>query len=79
MEMGIKKFLLQNSNLQAAAKTSGRVIRLRAVVIHENRVIAAITKKSAAQLANIHRRFYPARRFDIELAQLLQLAVLLFC
>src|SRR3977135_2624683 len=62
---------------RATERPSG-VVRFRTVVIHENSVVAAITKEGAAEFSDIRRRFYPARRFRIEISKFLQLAILIF-
>src|SRR5687768_4244252 len=44
-------------------------------MVQEDRIVTAITKKRPAQLPDPRRRFHPARRLRIEVAQLLQLPV----
>src|SRR3989304_1190544 len=47
-------------------------------MIHEDIVVAAITKEGAAEFSNIRRCFHPARRFRIEISKFLQLSILFF-
>ena len=63
--------------LQAAPKPAGRVVGLRAVVVHEHPAVAAITEERPAEGTDIRRRGNPTGRLAIELAELLQLAILL--
>jgi hypothetical protein len=60
---------------QATERPTG-IVRFRTVVIHENRVVAAITKECAAEFSDITRGFHPARRFGIEISKFLQLSIL---
>jgi hypothetical protein len=46
-------------------------------VIHENSVVAAITKEGAAEFSDIRWCFHPARRFRIEISKFLQPSILL--
>ena len=71
----VKLFLLDSE--QATEPASG-IIRFGAVVIRENRVVATITKKCAAEFSDTRRRFHPARSFRIDIFTLLQLSILLF-
>jgi len=47
-------------------------------VIHENTVVAAVTKEGTAAFSNRRGRFHPARRFRIEVSKRLQFPVLFF-
>jgi hypothetical protein len=46
-------------------------------VIHENSVVAAITKEGAAEFSDIRWCFHPARRLRIEISKFLQPSILL--
>jgi hypothetical protein len=37
-------------------------------VVHEDMVVATITKESAAEIPNLRGCFYPARRFRIKIS-----------
>ena len=54
------------------------VVRLRAVVIHEYLVIASIAEEGAAERPDVGRCPDPARGLGVEVAELLQISVLLF-
>ncbi len=47
-------------------------------MIHENSVVAAITKEGPAEFSDMRRCFHPARRFRIEISGFLQLSILVF-
>jgi hypothetical protein len=51
---------------QRATERSGRIVRLRTVVMEEDLTVAAITKEGAAELSDIRRCFHPARRRRVE-------------
>ncbi len=74
-----RKIKSTNLDPQASAEPPGGIVRFRAIVIHENSVVAAITKEGAAEFSDIRRCFYPARGFRIEFAKLLQLSILFLC
>src|SRR4051812_41640720 len=65
------------SDPQRATEASAAVVRLRAVVIHEDTPEAAIAEKRAAEFSHLRGCFQPARRLRIEISQRLQVAVLL--
>src|SRR6266446_5030916 len=71
---------VQSPNLEPkrATERPGAIVRLRAVVTHEDAAIAAITIKRAAEFSNISRCFHPARRLGIEISKFLQLLILFF-
>ena len=71
-----RKILLLDS--YRAAEAPGGVVRICAVMIHEDMVVAAIGKDGAAEFSYINGCFHPARRFHIEISKLLQLPVLFF-
>src|SRR4051812_874505 len=66
-----------SSGFQHAPETPGGVIRLGAVVIGEDLAVAAVAEECATQAADALGRADPARCFAVELANCLQLAVLL--
>ena len=68
----IRGRMRDHSDPERATEAPGGIVRFRAVVIHENSVVAAITKEGAAALFDIRRRLHPTRRFRIELSQRLQ-------
>jgi hypothetical protein len=61
------------SDPERATEPSGAIVRLRAVVTHEDAAVAAITIERAAEFSDISRCFHPARRLRIEISQFLQL------
>jgi hypothetical protein len=61
-----------------ATESSGGIVRFRTVVVQEDSVEAAITKKGAAEFSDIWWCFHPARRFQIESSEFLQSAILFF-
>src|SRR3982751_6810501 len=65
------------SSPEHAAKAAGGVVGLRAVVVHEDGVVAAITEQRATELPDPRRRAYPTRRRRVELLESLQCPVLL--
>src|SRR4051812_20163609 len=65
-------------NLERRAEAAATVVRLRAVVIHEDTAKATIAKNSAAKFSNVSRRFQPSRRFRVKIPKFLQLLILLF-
>src|ERR1700694_3442121 len=67
---------IQHLDSQRATERPGGIVRFRTVVIHENSVVAAITKEGAAEFPDIRRCFHPARRFRIEISKFLQLYIL---
>ena len=66
---------LQGSDPQPATERPGGVVRLRAVVTHEDAAVAAITIELAAEFSDIIRCFHPTRRLRIEISQLLQFEI----
>src|SRR5947209_16666570 len=66
------------SDPQRSTEASGGIVRLRTVVIQEHRIVAAIAKEGAAELSDLRRGFHPARRLQVELAEILKLPVLFF-
>src|SRR5258708_3208230 len=70
--------VMHNLDPQRATKRPSGIVRFRTVVIHENRVVAAITKEGAAKFSDIRRCFHPARRFRIEMSKFLQLSLFFF-
>ncbi|MNC90880.1 hypothetical protein D3C83_70340 [compost metagenome] len=62
---------MKDLNSQRATETSGAVVRFGPVVIHEDLVVTSIAKEGAAEFSDIGRRYYPARRFGIEISELL--------
>jgi hypothetical protein len=56
---------------QRATESPGGIVRGCTVVIHEDSVVATITKEGTAEPSNIRRCFYPARRFQIEISKFL--------
>ena len=69
---------MQSLDPKRTTKRPSSIVRFRAVVIHENSVVAAITKEGAAEFSDIRRCFHPARRFRIEISKFLQLSILFF-
>src|SRR5208282_1567779 len=67
-----------NLNLERTAEPPAAIVRLRAVVAHEDAAVAAITIKRAAEFPDVSRCCNPARRLRIELFQLLQFEILFF-
>src|SRR5689334_7993539 len=65
------------SDPQQAAEASCRVVRLHAVVVDEDLVVSAVAEEGAAERTHVGRRHDPARGLGVELAELLQRAVLL--
>jgi len=61
-----------------AAKSSGGIVGFRSVVIQENGVEPAITKKGAAEFSDRRRPFHPAGGFGIELTEFLQVSIFFF-
>ena len=68
----------QHLDPQRATERPAAIVRLGAVVIHEDMAKTAITKERAAQFSNVSGSSHPTRRFRIELAKLLQLSILFF-
>jgi hypothetical protein len=68
----------RGSDLQRATKCPGRVVRLGAVMVGEHVSVAAIAEDRASKLPDVGGRLHPARGLQIELAQHLQLSILLF-
>src|SRR6185369_2020649 len=68
----------QNSDPHPPSKPARGIIRLRTVVIHENRVIPSIAENSAAQFSDRSRRFHPTRSLCVESPKHLQLSIFLF-
>lgn len=58
---------------ERATERPGGIVRLRAVVTHEDAAVAEITVERAAEFSDVSRCCNPARRLRIELSQLLQL------
>src|SRR5690349_3221218 len=58
------------SHPQRAAEPPPRVVRLRTVVIDEHPPVAPIAEERAAQLPHVGGRHHPARRLQVELAEL---------
>src|SRR4051812_37221602 len=63
---------------ERATESASAVVRLCTVVVHEHAAETAVAKQSAAEFSHFRRCLQPARRFRIELAKFLQLAILLF-
>src|ERR1039457_6415787 len=63
---------------ERTAEPPATIIRLRAVVPHEDATVTTITINRAAEFPDIRRRLHPARRLRVELAQLLQREIFLF-
>src|SRR5581483_9867865 len=61
-----------------AAEAASGIVGVGAVVIQENRVVAAIAEEGAAEFSDLRRCLHPTGRLRIELAKFLQLAILLF-
>src|SRR5689334_1814620 len=66
------------SHPQRPPEPPRRVVRLRAVVVGEDGIVAAVAEEGAAEFADVRRRLDPARGFQVELAELLEGSVLLF-
>lgn len=56
---------------QRATERPGAIVRFRTVVIHEDMVVAAITKEGTAEFSNISRGLHPTRRFHVEISKFL--------
>src|SRR5579859_2496790 len=69
---------LRALDLERSAEATGGIIRFGAVVIDENGVIAAVTKKGAAELSDRGRCLDPAGGLGVKVAEFLQLAILFF-
>src|SRR5690606_908176 len=67
----------KRSHAQQTAEAPRGVVRLRPVVVHEHAAVATIAEERATQPAHVRRRLHPARRLQVEFAQLLQRTVLL--
>src|SRR5690606_32405742 len=65
-------------DLERGAETAGGIVGLGAVVIEEYVAVAAVAEEGAAARRDIGGRCDPARSRRVELAQRLQLAVLVF-
>jgi hypothetical protein len=65
-------------DLEDAAEGAGGVVRLGAVVVGEDGVEAAVAEEGAAELADFGGSLDPAGSFCVELAELLELAILVF-
>lgn len=63
---------------ERAAKAPRGIARLHAVAIDEHLAVAGVAEQGAAQRANLGRRVDPAGGLGVELAQLLQGALLFF-
>jgi hypothetical protein len=61
-----------------SAKSAGRIVRLRTVVIDKDPPVAAIAEKRSIERANVGRCLDPTGSFRIELSEHLQRPVLLF-
>ena len=70
-------FTRVTSNLNPASEGPGTVVGLRTVVSHEDAAVTAIPIKRSAELADLRRRFHPARGLGIVVPKLLQLEILL--
>src|SRR5258708_1134005 len=69
---------MQNLEPYRATERPSAIVRFRTVVIHENSVVAAITKEGAAEFSDIRSCFHPARCFRIEVSEFLQTPILFF-
>lgn len=67
-----------NSNPEQAPEASGGVVRLHAIVINEDLAIAPVTEQGAAEGPHLGWRVDPAGGLQVEVAELLQGAVLRF-
>ena len=65
-------------NPERSAESSGGVVGLCAVVIKEDRVVAAIAEEGTAEFSDWSRGLHPARCLRIEGSEFLQLSILLF-
>src|SRR5262245_55323892 len=65
-------------NPERASERPRGIVRLRAVVIHEDMIVAAIAKERTVEFPDFRRCLHPARRFRIELSKFLQLSILFF-
>ena len=61
-----------------ATESPAGIVRLRAVVLQEDCIEAAIAKEGAAELSDLRRGFHPAGRFGIEISKLLQPSIFFF-
>jgi hypothetical protein len=66
------------SHPQHPPKPPGSVVRLGAVVVDEHLAVAEITEEGTSQLSDVGRGLYPAGRFLVKGAQLLQRPVFFF-
>ena len=64
--------------MQYSAKPSRRVVRFRTVVVNEHHAKPPVAKEGTAERTHIWRCQHPARRFQVELAELLQGTILRF-
>ena len=71
-----RRFVL---DLYQTTESPRGIVRLGAVVIRKDSVVPAIAEDGTAEFSDVRGRYYPARRFQIELAKFLQLSILLFC
>src|SRR5437667_8736947 len=78
--IGIDCLMCRHAKFRPLAShgTPSGIVSFRTVVIHENSVVAAITKEGAAEFSDIRRCFHPARRFRLEISKFLQLSILFF-
>src|SRR5690349_6331322 len=74
----VQRFGGKRLDVQTAAESSGGVVRLGAVVIEEDVIVAPIAEDGAAEFSDLSRRLHPARRLQIELSEQLQVAILIF-
>src|SRR5437868_8646904 len=58
-------------HLERTTEPTGGIIRIGAVVIGEDVVVAAIAKQGAAEFPDLGRCFHPARRLRIEVSKFL--------
>ena len=64
---------------ERAPESPSGVVRLGTVVVHEDRVVAAIAEQRAAELPDLGRCLHPAGRCRIELTKLLEPPILVHC
>src|SRR6186713_1130526 len=72
----MKRSTARWSYAKLPAETSRRVVRLRAVVIHEDLAVAPVAEQRAAEGPDVGRCTDPAGRRRVELAERLQVPVL---
>src|SRR5688572_30523625 len=67
------------SDPQCATKRAGCIVRGSSVVVYKHTLVAAVAKQGPAELPDGRRSLQPARCFQVEVPELLQVPVFFFC